>query len=122
MSKTKYKVWADIKIEQITNNGESDEDYEDIDGELIEVTSTDDQAEAERVLKVLSDAADAAAGYGNEAPDPMEQLARELLKLVDAMMPGVAHIVLDVGWLNDTLIQARKLLPKTTGEEDGTNI
>jgi hypothetical protein len=33
-----------------------------------------------------------------------------LLKVIDSMMPGVAHIVCDIGELNSALIDARKAI------------
>lgn len=39
-----------------------------------------------------------------------KELIAALVKCVDELMPGIGHVVCDIGHLNDTLIAARQRL------------
>ena len=47
----------------------------------------------------------------------LRETLRDTLSVVDQLMPGIGHVVADIGFINDTLIHARGLLSELEDEE-----
>ena len=46
----------------------------------------------------------------------LTETCHDLLKVVDQLMPGIGHVVADIGFINDTLIDARAMLKELEDE------
>jgi len=47
----------------------------------------------------------------------LRETCRDLLKVIDELMPGIGHVVCDIGFLNETLINTEALLKELEDEE-----